>query len=131
MTEDINKRVAQFVQVRDAIKRIEERHKTELAPLKADLNILEGKLEAALSANNAESLKTVSGTCYASVRHTASLADPDAFMNYVITHQKFDLLDRRANATAVRDYVKETNELPPGVNLNSVRTIGVRRAPGS
>jgi hypothetical protein len=46
-------------------------------------------------------------------------------------HNKFELLDRRANATAVKAYVKDTNQLPPGCNLNAIQSIGVRRKPGS
>lgn len=131
MIDDINKRVAQFVQVRDALKRLDERHAAERAPLQGILLELEGKLDAALQANNAESLKTSSGTCYSSVRHSASLADPQAFMDFVINNKKFELLDRRANTTAVKDFIKDNNAPPPGVNFNAVRTIGVRRAPGS
>lgn len=131
MSDDADKRVGQYVQIRDAIERTKERHTKELAPLLEIQHRLSGLLEGMLTAANAESLRTKSGTCSKSTRYTASLADPDAFMNYVINNKKFDLLDRRANATAVRDHVKETNELPPGVNLNAVQTIGVRRAPGS
>jgi hypothetical protein len=58
------------------------------------------------------------------------LADPEAFMKYVIDNQAFDMLDRKANVTAVKEYVQETGALPPGVNLSSIKTIGVRRASG-
>lgn len=131
MSEDVAKRVKQYVDVRDTIKRVEERHKAELAPLVEIQQRLQGILEAALDSANAESLRTANGTCYKSTRYSASLADPEAFMNYVIANNAFHLLDRRANATAVQDYVKEHHELPPGCNLNGIRSVGVRRAPGS
>ena len=34
-------------------------------------------------------------------------------------------MDRRANATACRDYAEEHGALPPGVKINSIRTVGV------
>lgn len=131
MPEDMNKRVSQYVQIRDKIKQIAERQAAELAPLKEIQDRLAGIIEAHLVANNTESLKTASGTCYTSVKHTASVADAEAFMTYVITTQNFDLIERRANSTAVKDYVVKNNALPPGVNMSALRTIGVRRAPGS
>jgi hypothetical protein len=48
-------------------------------------------------------------------------------MQHVIQNNSFELLDKRANVTAVKDYVKEHNTTPPGVNLSSITSIGVRR----
>lgn len=130
-TFDAEKRVAQYVQVRDALKAMEEKHSKERAPLLEIQNILTGLLASHLTASNAESIKTAAGTCYRSTRHTASLADPDIFMKYVIDNHQFDLLDRRANSTAVKDFVAANKVLPPGCNLTAVETLGVRRKGGS
>jgi hypothetical protein len=131
MSEDLAKRVMQFIQIRDTLKRIDDEHEKKRAPLLEIKDRLSGILEAALDAANALNIKTEEGTFYKSTRYTASLADPDAFMNFVKTTGKFELIDRRANATAVRDYVKDTNQLPPGCNLNAITNVGVRRKPGS
>jgi hypothetical protein len=131
MSEDLAKRVEQYIQVRDAIKRLDEKWEKEKAPLLEIQQILSGKLEAALDASNAVNIKTEAGTFYKSTRYTASLADPDAFMNFVKQYDKFELLDRRANATAVRDYVAKSHQLPPGCNLSAIQSIGVRRKAGS
>jgi hypothetical protein len=48
-------------------------------------------------------------------------------MNHVISTKNFDLLDRRANSTAVREFIKKNNVQPPGVNLSAHRTVGVRK----
>jgi len=52
-------------------------------------------------------------------------------MKFVVDNNKFELLDRRANATAVKDYVAANNVLPPGCNLSAICTVGVRRPPGT
>lgn len=127
MVEDAEKRIRQYVQVRDVLKRLDEEHDAKRKPLVELQQILSGKLQEALTANNATSLKTEAGTCYISTRYTTSLADPDAFMKHVIANGDFDLLDRRANATAVKEYVGKNNSLPPGCNLNAIQTVGVRR----
>jgi len=127
---NIEKRVKQYVFVRDQIKAMKDRHDKELEDLVDIQNKLTGIIQGCLEAVGAESIKTAEGTAYTTTRYTASLADPKAFMDFVIAGNKFDLMDRKANAPAVRDFVAETGALPPGVNLSSISTIGVRRASG-
>ena len=128
MADDMAKRTLQYVQIRDKIKEIKERHKAELGPLLAIQEQLAGLIRAFMDANGLENLRTENGSCYTTTRYTASLADPDAFMEFVKSTGRFELLDRRANATAVRDYVAEHNELPTGCNLSAIQELGVRRA---
>jgi len=128
MPEDINKRVEQYITIRDKLKELDAAHEEKCKPLRELQEVLSGKLRTFMEANNLDNLKTEAGTCYTSTRYTASLADPDAFMKFVINNKLFDLLDRRANNTAVKEYVNEHNSLPPGCNLNQVQTVGVRRA---
>lgn len=131
MSEDLAKRVQQYVDVRDKLKQLNTEHEERIKPLLEIQEILAGRLQAALDANNAENIKTEHGTFYRSIRYSASLADPDVFMKFVIDNRKFDLLDRRANPTAVRAYVDAEKTLPPGCNLNAIHSVGVRRKPGS
>jgi hypothetical protein len=127
---DAQKRIEQFVAVRDKIAAIKAEHEKQLAPLTEIQTILTGWLQDFMDKIGCDSIKTSNGTCYKSSRYTASVADGEAFMNYIIANSKYELLDRRANATAVRDFVEQTGALPPGVNLSAIRTVGVRRAPG-
>jgi hypothetical protein len=131
MAEDMDKRVSQFVQVRDALKRLEDEYDLKAKPLRELQAVLSGRLRAFMEASNVDNFKTASGTAHISTRYTASLADPDMFMRFVIEKGAFELIDRRANATAVRDYVKDNGELPPGCNLNGIQTVGVRRQSGT
>lgn len=130
VTEDMEKRTQQFIDVRDALKRLDDEYKEKRKPLLKIQELLSGRMQAFMSANNLENLRTKAGTCYTSVRRTASLADPAAFMNFVIETNQFELLDRRANSTAVQDFVKKNKVLPPGCNLSSIETLGVRRGNG-
>lgn len=123
--------VGAYVKLRDQIKAKNDAHAETMAKDLELQNMLTAWLTANLERVGAESVKTKAGTVYSSTRYSASLADPQAFMEYVKATDKFDLLDRKANATAVRDHVTETGSLPPGANLSAIRTIGVRRAPGT
>jgi EAL domain-containing protein (putative c-di-GMP-specific phosphodiesterase class I) len=122
----VDKRVDQYIQVRNALKKIDEEYDAKRKPLVEIQNMLSGWMQAFLEKTGSESVKTKSGTCYQSTRYTASLADPEAFMKFVIDNHMFDLLDRKANATACRDYAVEHKNLPPGVNMSAVKTVGVR-----
>lgn len=117
-----------YVALRDKKKEIEERHKAELQDINDTMNKLTEVMMQTLETVGAQSIKTSQGTVYVSARYSASLADPKAFMDYVIANKKFELLDRKANATACRDFVAETGSQPPGVNMSAIRTLGVRRA---
>lgn len=128
---DINKRIGQYIQVRDAIKAFDEKIAAQRKPLTDILEALGGVIQQFLDANKLKNLKTDNGSCYLSTRYTATVADPDAFINYVIANKKFELLERRANATAVRDFVETHGNLPAGVNLNGLVSVGVRRPSGS
>lgn len=125
----VDKRVQQYIQVRDAIAAADEAHKEKIKPLVDLQNLLTGWMQNFMEQAGADNIKTAHGTCYSSTRYTASLADPQAFMNFVIEKANWDMLDRKANVTAVKDYVAEHGGLPPGVNLSAIKTVGVRRAP--
>jgi membrane protease subunit (stomatin/prohibitin family) len=125
----IDKRVAQYVMIRDEIEAIEERHRQELKPFVKAKERLTGELLEFLDGNGLKSAKTTAGSIRISVRHTGVCTDPDRFMDFVFEHNLRDLIDRRANGVACRDYAEaHDGVLPPGVKINSMRTIGVTRA---
>jgi len=127
---DVEKWVQQFIGLRDMRKALKEEYEKKDKELRVLMDDRAGRLQAFLDKSGVESAKTAQGTVYATTRYTASLADPQAFMDFVIQRERWDLLDRKANATAVRDYVQKESALPPGCNLSALTTVGVRR-PGA
>jgi hypothetical protein len=124
---DIEHRVEQYVALRDEIKRRDDQHKEEMKPFRELLDKFNGELLNALEAVNGKSVSTSAGTVYRTEKKSAALADPGVFMQFVIDNELFDLLDRKANVTAVADYLKDKGELPPGVNFSTTFVAGVRR----
>jgi hypothetical protein len=123
---NVERLVGLYLVVREEIERLKEKHKKELEKAVDLQKELTGKITDFLSQHGVDSVKTSAGTAYSSVKYSASLADPEAFMKYVISNQNWDLLDRKANVTACRAFVDQHNTLPPGVNLSSIETLGVR-----
>lgn len=121
-------RVEQYIKLRDMRKA----HKAAFTAADQKFALTEEKLSSRmmqlLDAAGIEMARTARGTCFKQTRTTASLRDPDAFMKFVIENKMFDLLDRKANSTAVQDYAKEhEGELPPGATLSSMTHIGVHK----
>ena len=123
----IDKRVAQFVKLRDMIKAEEKEFAEKQAPKKEMLQKLGDLLLAHLISTGADHIGTEFGTAMRNERVSATIADGDAFRRHVIGTEAWDLIDWRANATAVKGFVEENQAPPPGINYSKQFVIGVRR----
>lgn len=126
--QNIDDLVSQYIRLRDKIKEVEDAHKEKLKTAKEHLEHLNNTLLDRLNQLGGESVKTAHGTVYRTTRRSASIADGDTFRQFVINNEAFDLVDWRANANAVDDFIKEQQAPPPGVNFSTTYTVGVRRA---
>ena len=123
----IAKLIGHYVKYRDAIKAKEAEQKEALKPAKQMLEALGNRMLDILTREGSDSIKSEQGTVYRTQRDTASISDPEMFKAFVIANEGFDMLDWKANTTAVKDYIGEYDEPPPGVKLSSIFTVGVRR----
>lgn len=119
--------VAKFVAVRDHIDATTELQKEALAPFKKIKEDLGALILNKLQAQGADSVATPSGTAYVSTKRSATIADGEAFWDYVVGQKAWDLVDKKANAPAVEDFINEHKIMPPGINFTKIQTLGVRR----
>lgn len=126
----VDLRVAQYIKLRSLKEAMTAEFEQRVGKVTSLMDQISGELQAALDAVNASSIKTKHGTAIVSTRYSASLQDAHGFMNFVIAGAHWDLIDKRANATACRDFAKDNGSLPPGVNLSAIRSVGVRRPRG-
>lgn len=79
----------------------------------------------------ASSIATPHGTIHTVSKTTARIMDPEVFRDYVTAHQRWDMLDWKANMTACRSHMEETKKPVPGVELSSFRRLSITapRAP--
>lgn len=120
--------VEQYVRLRDTLKKADEDHKEKTRAAREYKEQLEAKLLAKLNDAGGDSVKTKEGTVYRTTRRSASVADGDTFRKYVISNELFDLVDWRANAPAIAEFIDDAGAPPPGVNFSTSFTVGVRRA---
>lgn len=129
MNDNISQRiVAAYILTRDKIATLKAKHAEELKPLQDNLAKLELAMQNVLDKMGADSIKTPAGTAYLSSRVSITVADKSAFMDFVKEREMYELLDVRANKTAVEGVLTETQELPPGLNYSKEVTVGFRRA---
>lgn len=126
--ENFETLVEQYVRLRDTLKKADEDHKEKTKAARDYRDKLEAKLLAKLNDAGGESVKTREGTVYRTTRRNATVADGDTFRKFIIEQEAFDLVDWRANAPAIADFIEEEGAPPPGVNFSTAYTVGVRRA---
>lgn len=139
---DFETRVSQFVKLRDKIKELKDKHEEELKPYNECKSMLEGVMLEHLNQVGADSVGTSAGTVSRSRKDSATIADMSAFWAWVTINGEFDMVDRKCNVTACREYIQTLEEkakedpsvipmAPPGVSFTSIFTVGVRRKTGS
>lgn len=127
--------VRTLLRLKDYIDARKKAHIAELAPLREARDKLEANLLASLTKIVGDEptgkIGTFYGTIFKTTKATAALRDPEAFMDYVRENNAYDLLDRKANVTAVRTYIEEhAGEQPPGVNYTATLKLGLHRKAG-
>jgi hypothetical protein len=128
LPDNVDELVSRYIKLRDKLKEADEAHKLKTQAARAYLDTLNGKLLERLNEIGGDGIKTPHGTAYRTTRRSASIADGAVFRQYVIDNASFDLVDWRANANAVDDFIKENGSQPPGVNYSVAYTVGVRRS---
>jgi hypothetical protein len=124
---DFGELIQLYLETRDAKELLEKAHKDHLRRYTAVLNRIEGKLMAHLNEHGVQSIASKDAIAYLSHKRSASIRDAIAFRDYVIEHRAWDMLDWKANVTAVSDFITENEHAPPGVVLNSAVVIRIAR----
>ncbi len=116
-----------YIKLRDKKKEKDEAHKESLKPLVQMMDQIEAGLLEFINASGANSFASDSGTAYKSMQVSATIEDKTAFMSFVKETQQWEALDIKANKTFVAAYMEENEEVPPGVKVSQMQTIGVQR----
>lgn len=125
----IDQVVAKYIALRDLKAQLKAEYEARVAPVQEAMNKAEAYILQKMDETGASAFKTDAGTAYSSTRTAASLADWDLFREFLSQQEDpYMFLDRRVNKTAVEEYSKETDDLPPGVNWRVERTVNIRRS---
>ena len=119
--------VEQFISMRREKKKYEDEF-AEAIKLKYELPMadIEQKVLTLLNDMGLDSIKGRSGTAYRQVNTSVTIADGREFRRHIIGGELWDLVDWRANKTAVNDLVEQGEPLPPGINRSTFVKVGFR-----
>lgn len=125
----LSEAVSLYIQLRDKKAEMKSAFDASVAPINEKMDKLEAKLLDVFNKTGMDSIKTEHGTAYTAVRTTASVADREAFMDFVKANEEWSLVEVRAAKTAIEQFRDNNdNELPPGVNIRSERVVNIRRS---
>jgi phage host-nuclease inhibitor protein Gam len=125
----LSEAVSLYIRLRDKKAEMKADFDASIAPINDKMDKLEAKLLDVFNKTGMDSVKTENGTAYTAVRTTASIADREAFMDYVKANEEWSLLEARASKTAIEQFRDSNNgELPPGINIRSERVVNIRRS---
>lgn len=122
--------IDKYIKVRDKKAQLKKAYEAEAGKLDEVLTKMEAVILKMFEQTGQDSAKTASGTAYTSTRNSATVADRDAFLGWVLAdpEERAIFLENRVNKTAVEQFKAENEDLPPGVNWRSEITVNVRRA---
>lgn len=114
--------------LRDKKAELEAAHKARIAEINRRQELIENKILELFNAAGVESARTPHGTAYVSEVITARVVSRDAFFHFVQTHDAWEMLEARANKTAVKQFIDEHDgALPPGIDVATIRKINIRK----
>jgi hypothetical protein len=130
VTEKIDELVALYISCRDWVAAENKKHDERLAPKKMAMQQIEGHLQKFLDDTGQIRGAAKSGTFYTTTKYSVTIRDKQEFSRHVIGTEAWDAIDWKANVQFAKDFEKETGTPLPGVTINAVAKVGVRR-PGA
>ena len=128
MSIDIALVVERYVALRDRKAELKKAYEASVEDIDTGLTRIENHLLKHLQDQGADSIKTPMGTCYLTTKTSATIRDWDEFKAFLQEQEDpFYFVDRKANKTAVEEYSKEHQDVPPGINWTAIRAVNVRR----
>lgn len=120
--------IEKYISLRDQKKAAEDKFKEFMQTHYGDpMDAIEVQILDVLNQQGIDSLAAKSGSAYKKVNTSVTVADAASFRRHVIGESAWELIDWRANKTAVNDLVENGDELPPGLNRSTFITVGIRR----
>lgn len=120
------KMIESYLQLRNKVAKIEERHKDELMPYAKLREQLENALLAHLNEAGVDSTKCKAGTAFKSTATSVTVKDWPSTLTYIKDNDLWDLLEARVNKTTAVEIIEEQKKPIPGVQIARATVLRVR-----
>lgn len=118
--------IERYVKLRDLKEAANNNFKEKMRPLNEAMAAMEVQFLADLQSQGVESVRTESGTAFINTKSSATVKDPELFMDFVKNANEWGLLDIRVNKTAAKEQFNAGVDVP-GVKYTETLAVGVRR----
>jgi len=115
-----------YLQLRDRIKQIEDKHKVELEPFKDMKFQLETAILDHLNISGLDSIKSGDGTAFKSTVTSVVVRDWASTLAFIRKRKLWDLLEARVAKGAAVEIVRDTGAPIPGVDISQASVLRVR-----
>lgn len=119
--------VERFVKLREYRTLLKSSFDAQDKLAKAGMETVQAILLKNMNTDEMESLKTSDGTAYIHRTEHVRVKDWDAVYKYIMESGRLDLLGRRVNASAAKEFRDDTGDLPPGVTTETIREVRIRK----
>jgi hypothetical protein len=123
----IDKLIEKYIALRDRKAEMKAAFDNSVAVIDAAMEKVENVILGKLNDSGGDSIATPAGTAFKQEMTSATVADRDTFLGHVIERQSWNLLDVRANKTAVSEFKTANGDVPPGVAWRAETVVRIRR----
>jgi hypothetical protein len=119
--------IAAYIKLREKRSQIKAEADRKADELQAKMGKLESWLKEQADEQGVTSFKTRHGTAFLTTVDFAAVADWDAILKFVRENEAFDMFEKRISKAAVRGYIDQMKQVPPGVNYGTRIEVNVRK----
>lgn len=119
--------IAAYITLRDQEAQIKAKADEEINKLKEIRMKLAGWCKERADEQGLTQLKSPHGVIYWKIVDFAQVQDWDSTREFIVSNGFWDMLEHRVSKTAVRSYIEEHKEVPPGVNYGTRLEPNVRK----
>ena len=123
----VDKLIKAYLLLRNKKEAIVAKVKEEVSGIKEQMAQLENFMQLKADEQGVTQFKTENGTAFLSTVDQALVSDWDKVLEFVAKNEAYELLEKRVSKYAVRDYMKQNKELPPGVSYRTLIKVSVRK----
>ena len=115
-------------QLADEIDEVSRRHKVELEPLKSELELCEQFIKGEMNSSNMQQLKIRDvGMAFFTTKTKCVVEDFEATLAEIKEKGLWHMLTKAVSKEAVKDYLEEYQNTPPGVRFEQFKDLSWRR----
>jgi hypothetical protein len=123
----VDKMIQAFVMLRDKRSLLKQEFEAADNALKDKQATVKTWLAKQMETLNSDQLSSRGiGTAYRSIKRRFNAIDWPSVWGFIKDNDRFDMMQKRLGEKAVSDYLDETGELPPGIDMFQEYEINVR-----